>query len=186
MKFEFVETPRLRLRLITPEVYRHVFTQLTEPEQDAFFGFGEAAQMQRERERFKAGTEMFEKSFLFAVMLDRETEKVIGWCGYHTWYVRHARAELGYTTYDPSHRNKGLMSEALEAMIRYGFTRMLLHRIEAFIGKDNEPSLRLMARFNFQPEGCLREHYFTDNRYEDSLVYSLLRHEAGYGKPMHE
>lgn len=182
MEFDYITTPRMRLRLVTPEVYKYVFTQLSESEQAAFFGFEDAALLQRERDRFTAGTEMFEKSFLFTHMLERDTEKVIGWCGYHTWYLRHARAELGYTTFDPALRGKGYMTEALGAIIQYGFTRMLLHRIEAFIGADNEPSQRLMARFKFQQEGCLREHYFTNNQYEDSLVYALLRHEAGYGK----
>ena len=67
------------------------------------------------------------------------------------------------------------MKEAMPEVINYGFEKMGLHRIEAMVGKDNEPSLKLLHAHGFVQEGLLREHYLIDGRYEDSLVFSLLR-----------
>lgn len=69
------------------------------------------------------------------------------------------------------------MTEAMKAILHYGFEVMRLHRMEAFIGPDNFPSLKLVQRFGFQKEGVLREHYQVDGRMEDSVAYGLLRHE---------
>ena len=61
---------------------------------------------------------------------------------------------------DDNYKQKGLMSEAVEAIIDYGFNALRLHRIEAFIGPDNVASLRLIKKMHFVQEGILREHYF--------------------------
>jgi len=69
------------------------------------------------------------------------------------------------------------MSEAVSTILDYGFEQMNLHRVEALIGKDNMASLSLVKKFGFTQEGILREHYFTNNTMEDSVIFGLLRHE---------
>lgn len=69
------------------------------------------------------------------------------------------------------------MKEALPYIIDYGFDRMNLHRIEAMVGPDNQASLRLVKGLGFVEEGLLREHYFIDGKFYDSLVFSLLKKE---------
>ena len=70
-----------------------------------------------------------------------------------------------------------LMSEAVEAIIRYGFSELNLNRIEAIVGPENAPSLRLMEKNGFVQEGRLRKHYPAGDGFEDSLVFGLLREE---------
>ena len=91
--------------------------------------------------------------------------------------TEHRRAELGYAFFDESFRGKGLMAEAVKAVIAYGFHQMDLHRIEAHISPHNLPSLKLIRKFHFTEEGLLRKHYFTNGVREDSKVFSLLREE---------
>ena len=50
-------------------------------------------------------------------------------------------------------KKKGLMTEALKAVLNYGFTELKLHRIEALIDAQNEPSLKLLLRYGFSKEG---------------------------------
>lgn len=75
------------------------------------------------------------------------------------------------------HQGKGYMQEALACIIQYGFERMLLNRIEAFISSDNLPSIRSVERQGFVKEGVLREHYKHQGKLYDSVVYSILREE---------
>lgn len=62
-------------------------------------------------------------------------------------------AELGYEL-TPEHHGKGIMSEALKAVIDYGFNVMQLSTIEAFTHSENSASVRLLERnhFTLQPE----------------------------------
>ena len=117
MQFEEIKTKRLTLRKLTPEVYRYVFDNLEEDEQVDFFGFSTQAELFTEEEKYRNGLTTFNKSFLLFHLILNDTQKVIGWCGYHTWYTPHFRAELGYVLNDDAHMNKGYMTEALEAII---------------------------------------------------------------------
>ena len=62
---------------------------------------------------------------------------------------------LGYDLARP-HWNRGIMTEALTAVLPFGFEKMALNRIEALVITGNEASYRLLARLGFQQEGTLR------------------------------
>ena len=177
MKIEELTTDRLILRILTPEVYDFIYKNLSKIEQIKFLGLSSEEELTTERNKYDNGLSMFNKSFRVFQLIDKSSEKIIGWCGYHTWYVEHNRAEIGYGIFDESFKQKGLMSEALERIVEYGFITMNLHRIEAFIASYNIASLRLVDKLNFKKEGILREHYFINNQMEDSVVFSLLKHE---------
>jgi [ribosomal protein S5]-alanine N-acetyltransferase len=175
MTFNVIPTERLLLREMNPEVYRHVFTTYTDTQLMEFFGFSSAEELETKKKQFKEGFTTFNRSFLYFQLLDKQTRQVIGWCGYHTWYLQHFRAEIGYVMTNEAERRKGYMKEALAEIIRYGFKNMNLNRIEAYIGAENMASSRLLHHYGFQPEGTLREHYHTNGRIEDSLLFALLK-----------
>jgi [ribosomal protein S5]-alanine N-acetyltransferase len=177
MTFDIITTERLLLRKITPIVLRQLFEDYSDKEIKHILGIETDEALGNERAKYKLGLSTFNRSFLYFHLLDPVSEINIGWCGYHTWYLQHHRAEIGYVLAKENYRQKGLMTEAMTAIIHYGFNAMNLHRIEAFVGSDNVASLSIMERFHFKKEGLLREHYVVNNRMEDSLVFSLLKHE---------
>ncbi len=67
------------------------------------------------------------------------------------------------------------MREALSAMLKFGFGRMQLNRIEAFVVPENNPSLRLLQRLGFQQDGLLREYGFWKGQFHDQFLLSLLK-----------
>lgn len=177
MEFEMISTPRLLLRKLTPYVYNYVFEHYTEEELKRFFGCQNETELEEEKKKYRQGLSMYRKSLLLFQLIDPQTLEVIGWCGYHTWYVLHNRAEVGYILADESRRRQGLMKEALEAVIRYGFEQMGLKRIEAMTAPDNDASNKLLTLMGFVLEGRLREHYLVGEVMEDSLMFSLLQRE---------
>lgn len=181
MPFHHIETPRLRLRSVNDEEYVHVLNTYSDEDLAAVFNLKSPEEISKERQRAVKGFSTFNKSLLLFYLIDKTTNKTIGWCGFHTWYTDHNRAEIGYGMSEENVKAKGLMTEALSAILHYGFTTMKLHRVEAFVGSENVPSLKLMKKFGFKQEGVLREHYFTNGRFEDSLVFGLLRDEAMEG-----
>ncbi len=175
MTFEIVETKRLHLRKLTPEVYEYIFMNYSKKEIKAFLGIVSEEEFEKISDKYEKGMATYNKSFVNFLLIDKLTGKVIGDCGFHTWYVHHFRAEVGYSLLYEEDKRKGYMSEALAAIIAYGFEEMNLHRIEAFVAPNNVPSLSLLKKMNFQAEGCLKEHYLYKGKFEDSLIFSLLK-----------
>jgi ribosomal-protein-alanine N-acetyltransferase len=88
----------------------------------------------------------------------------------------HARAELGYVL-SREHWGRGLMPEAVRAVIRFGFGRMGLNRVQARCIAENVASARVMEKAGMAYEGTLRESEFIKGAYRDMKLYSILRRE---------
>jgi len=85
------------------------------------------------------------------------------------------RAGIGYELGHVFWR-KGIMTEALTAIIGLGFKVMGLNRIEAVVMPENEPSLRLLAKLGFYNEGILKEYENWGRKgFRDLCMLSLLR-----------
>lgn len=174
---ESLNTNRLTLRIVTPELLDEVHRTMDLPEMSSFYGTEDPEYLSKQTIRYEKGLVTFNKSFLYMHLIDKASSEVIGWCGYHTYYMDHDRAELGYVMEKEAYMGKGLMTEALEKVLHYGFHTMGLNRVEAFVGPDNGPSLRLLEKFGFQKEGVLKGHYLVNGVYEDSWLLRLLRGE---------
>ena len=69
-----------------------------------------------------------------------------------------------------------LGTEALTAIIRFGFSDMQLNRIEAQTISDNDSSTRLLGRLSFALEGTRRSYSWEeDSTFHDGAIYGLVR-----------
>ena len=177
MQFKIIETNRLLLRKITPEVHQYVHSNFSADEIKSFFAITTEKAYEREMRMAAGGLTTYNKSFVWFHLLDKKTNRHIGWCGYHLWNTDHARAEIGYGLYDDNYKEKGLMTEALQTVLTFGFDEMKLNRIEALTATYNIPSIKLLEKFGFKKEGVLRGHYLVDGVYEDSVMFGLLEAE---------
>ena len=71
-------------------------------------------------------------------------------------------AEVGYDL-KPEFQGRGIMDEALKAVIAYGFNKLSLDRIEAFTGNLNENSKKLLIRNHFLLNPERRDESNPDN-----------------------
>jgi RimJ/RimL family protein N-acetyltransferase len=93
-------------------------------------------------------------------------------------------ADIGYAL-APAEQGRGLMNEALAAVIALAFDHrpgapfddLLLNRLEADIDPRNVPSCRAMERLGFLREGLLRERWIVAGEVSDSAMYGLLRRD---------
>jgi [ribosomal protein S5]-alanine N-acetyltransferase len=122
----------------------------------------------------------------------RDDPRLIGKCGYNEWRKAHRRGDISYII-DRQQWGKGIVSEALCAVLDYGFERMNLHSIEAGVTPGNDGSTRMLQRLGFNLEGHLKESFLVEDVFVDSLIYSLLkkdwevrpcqRQKSGYNIP---
>lgn len=96
----------------------------------------------------------------------------IGVMGFYRMYPEHYRAEIGYMLHQQFH-GKGLMFEALLAMLQYGFVEMNLHTIEAVADPNNMVSQYLLVKTGFVKEAHFKENLYFEGRFLDSVHYTL-------------
>src|SRR5690606_31193208 len=102
--------------------------------------------------------------------------RVIGSCGFLNLSHKHHRAEIGFEL-SREHWDKGIAGEALRAVIAHGFSRLELNRIEALIEPANSPSQKLVEKTGFTREGLLRDYEYTQGKFDDLYMYSVLKRE---------
>src|SRR6187431_1542927 len=102
-----------------------------------------------------------------------EPKKIIGIIGHYRLKPEHYRAEVGYMLF-PEYNGKGIVSEALQKVVEYGFKEMKLHSIEAILDPENRASEKVLLKNGFVKEGHFIENEYYDGHFLDSMVYSLL------------
>lgn len=102
--------------------------------------------------------------------------ELIGTCGFYDWNKTASRAEIGYDL-EPKYWGQGIMTEALRAVLKYGFKVMRLNRIQAIIDSENTESVKLVYRLGFKKEGVLRQRSYFNGQFRDDVCFSLLRKE---------
>jgi RimJ/RimL family protein N-acetyltransferase len=75
------------------------------------------------------------------------------------------------------HRGKGHGTEALLAMLRYGFETMKLHRIHLEVFAFNPRAIRVYEKIGFQHEGVQRDALYWDGKFHDVIMMAMLEEE---------
>jgi ribosomal-protein-alanine N-acetyltransferase len=99
--------------------------------------------------------------------------KLLGIIGHYRIKPEHYRAEIGYMLH-PDYHGKGIVTEAIKAVVTYGFDQMRLHSIEAIIDPDNTASAAVLQKNGFEKEAHLKENELFNGKFLDTVIYSLL------------
>jgi len=88
--------------------------------------------------------------------------------------LKNNRIELGYSL-SHQHWNKGLMTEAVRAVVSWAFQTYDFVRLYAYCDPRNIGSWHVMEKLGMQREGLLRQHLKWNDEFRDQLYYGLLR-----------
>lgn len=102
----------------------------------------------------------------------KDSDELIGTCGFASLDLRNNRGELGYVL-SHRHRKQGYMREAARAVLRTGFERLGLNRIEARILVGNTASERLACDLGMKYEGTLRNALLIKGEYKSFSYYGI-------------
>lgn len=112
---------------------------------------------------------------VFAIIL-KEEYKMIGTVELHT-YIRGYKAELGYTI-SPYYWGRGYAAEASLAVLKWGFTNLMLKRIECTTFVSNAQSKRVCEKLGFVYEGIRKNGYMLyDGTIHDVYAYAFTDDE---------
>jgi ribosomal-protein-alanine N-acetyltransferase len=147
-EFPELETKRLVLRRMTladAEFYLRHFLDPDIAELTAFDAPENIDKARQELVEFCIKPFEENKGIRWGIVLKGETE-LAGTIGYHQWVKAggyHAR--VGYDLV-AVYRRRGIMTETLRAVLRYGFETMRLNKVEACTDPRNVASIRLLEK----------------------------------------
>ena len=109
-------------------------------------------------------------------IIDRESRRMIGTCGFARIDTENDSAELGYVL-NPDFCGKGYALEAAREVVRFGFEQLGLNRIGARFMEGNERSLNLMKKLGMSFEGYQRDAIFVKGAYRTVGYCAIIKND---------
>jgi [ribosomal protein S5]-alanine N-acetyltransferase len=178
--FPELQTERLVLRRLRMADAPALLQVLSEPRVTRFYDLDPLATEAEARDLITRFQQRYsgQIGIRWAIARSETPQLLVGTCGYNIWWQSSRRGLLGYELHHRCWR-QGMMSEALAAIMAFGYGQMDLNRIEAMVFAENQASRGLLEKLGFQPEGLLRQYEFIKGGFVDMVVYSRLRAECG-------
>lgn len=171
-----MQTERLTLRLIDYSDLEsiHELHMLSETDQFNTLGIPESIEETKAIiERWIADTKLGEiKNYTFAIE-DRLDSRFIGLFGLKLGDEKYRQGEVWYKIH-VNHWKKGYATEALIAVIEFGFGSLRLHRIVAGCAIENMGSIRVLEKAGMLREGRGRQVLPLKSGWSDNFTYSIL------------
>ncbi len=106
----------------------------------------------------------------------KQSNKMIGTCGFTKFDLHSNKAEIGYVL-NPLFWGQGVAVEAAKAVMSFGFENLNLHRIEAKFIQGNSASLSVMKKLGMKFEGYARDEQFIKGQYKTIGTCAVLSDE---------
>ncbi len=92
----------------------------------------------------------------------------------------HRRAEFGIFIGEQSQMHKGIGSECIRLIVRYGFEKLKLHKIFLRVLADNEIARRSYEKAGFMQEAYLKDEVCIRGSYKDLILMRIINPQEGY------
>lgn len=99
---------------------------------------------------------------------------------------RHRKAELRIVIGEAGYSGRGIGTEAISLLCTYGFRRLNLHKIYAYVLAINPRALRAFEKSGFEIEGELIQDRFVDNHYTDVYLLAVRAEKIRAGVTVQE
>jgi len=109
-------------------------------------------------------------------VVERATGELIGHVALFGATVKDRCATLGVMI-GPPYQGRGLGTDAVRAIVEYGFTELGLHRVHLSVNSDNPAAIAAYRKAGFVEEGRLREAYFRGGRWHDDVKMGMLERD---------
>jgi len=102
----------------------------------------------------------------------KTANNVIGTAGFVNWDNEKKEAEIGYVL-SSEHWNNGLATEAVNAIITFGFNKMNLQRINSRCKPENISSYKVLEKCGFNFDGIVKNQMMIKGELHDMRMYYL-------------
>jgi RimJ/RimL family protein N-acetyltransferase len=175
MKTPFIRGERIYLRPLDEADLDHCLRWINDPEVLVTLGrrqpTGRAAEREWLQDQYKSDDHMN----LAIVLVDGDRH--IGNCGFNEIDYINRSAVFGILIGEKDTWGQGYGPEAARLILKYGFEELGLHRIGLDVYSHNARAMRAYEKVGFVREGILRESFYRNGVYHDTIVMSVLESE---------
>ncbi len=172
-EFPIIKTERLLLRQFADNDLENVFKGLSHPDIIKYYGVSyQTLEAAKEQMKFFADLETNGTGIWWAVC-SPDNKIFYGAGGLNSVSKDHNKAEIGFWLL-PEFWGKGIMTEAMPLICKFGFDKLGLHRIEGIVETENKNCKNAMAKLDFQHEGTMKEAEIKNGRYISLDMYAKL------------
>ena len=167
-------TERLRIRRMSRRDRSDMYEYARLPEVSEYLLWRPHASEDSTKRYLDYVTSLYRSGDFFDFAIEyRQNGKMIGTCGFAAIDKNNDCAEVGYVL-SPEYWGKGIATEALTAMLRFGFCDLGVNRIEARYMTENTASRRVMEKCGMIYEGTYRKKLLVKGQFRDTGVCALL------------
>ncbi|MFH6967422.1 GNAT family N-acetyltransferase [Flavobacterium sp. FlaQc-28] len=172
--FPIIKTERLVLRRLTNDDVNEVFEIRSNPETMKYIPRPLAKSNEDALELIAQIEDKIvtNTGINWAITLNNDP-KLLGIIGFYRTQHENYRSEIGYILH-PEFHGRGIVSEAVNRLVQFGFEDLKLHSIEAVIDPENTASERVLQKCGFVKEAHLKEADFYEGVFLDRVIYSIL------------
>ena len=169
-------TERLLLREITWNDLEDIHRLHSIPEVDEFNTLGIPGDLNETRELMRPDIELGNKGtrsrYTWRIIL-AHTAEFIGLAGMTLSNDKYRLGEIYYKLL-PDHWGKGYATEVAQGLIKTGFDKFQLHKVEAGVATDNERSIRVLEKVGMTREGLRRKILPIRGQWKDNYHYAIV------------
>ena len=112
-------------------------------------------------------------------IIEKDSGECIGQIAYFLVDPGNEFAEIEYCI-GSAYQGKGYATEACKEIIRYGFEKIGLHKVQICCRTENPKSRNVIEKCGLVYEGTLRDYFHMgDGVFDGRMYYSILRSEFG-------
>ena len=170
--FPILKTERLTLRQLVVNDEQEIFTLRSDKEINKYLDRQISNTIDDARNFITKVNENINKndSLYWAITL-RDRNILVGTICLFGFSDENGKCEIGYELLT-NFQGQGIMKEAVEKVIDYAFNTVNVKKIEAFLHRDNQSSIKLLEKFSF------RNSNEPDKTNPDLICYHLI-HSIG-------
>ncbi|MDP4171199.1 MAG: GNAT family protein [Bacillota bacterium] len=172
-----LETKRLKLRKITLEDVEDIYYYGSNEEVSKYVTWETHKTLSDTKEFIEFVLRQYKNKNVAPWGIEyKENGKFIGTIDFISWQVKHNVAEIGYVL-SQDYWGKGIVTEAANEVIKFGFNKMDIVRIQARCFVENIGSARVMEKTGMSFEGIIRKGVLVKGKHQDIKMYSILKEE---------
>jgi ribosomal-protein-alanine N-acetyltransferase len=173
ISFKLLHTPRLLLRELREEDAVSVYELRSDEKVNEFIDRPRAVNVEDGLAFIlRIRGNMAEKNVFYWAMEQKEDRQMAGTICLWNFSADSKVAEIGFELL-PSYQGKGLASEALETVLRFGFEQLELQTVLAWFHRDNQASARLLSAKGFRHDPDVEEKNRGLEELDTMVIYSL-------------
>jgi len=172
-----LESERLILRELSENDIDDIFEYASDPEVSIFLPWNTHISIDESKDFLKMSHKSFQTTDNIDWGIELKSEsKLIGAISIRKWNDDNRCGDIGYVL-SRKYWGKGITTEALRSVIKFGFEKLNANRLEAHCDENNTASYRVMEKVGMKYEGTLREKVLVKGKFINIRFYSILRRE---------